>query len=75
MMFFFSCRSSGKSSGSNSIEDPKEYDNVGYSGFRKQNVYGAGPTVEDLPSKPNLGTFGKSVDNAAFENEASSTPL
>jgi hypothetical protein len=31
--------------------------------------------VEDLPSKPNLGTFGKSVDNAAFENEASSTPL
>lgn len=74
--FFRSSSSSGNSSRPSSVEDPKEYDNVGFSSYSKQNVYSAGPIVEDPPSaRPNLGSFGKYEDNTAFEKDGSSTQL
>ena len=74
---FRSSSSSGKSSRPSSIEDPKDYDNVGFSSYSKQNVYSAGPMVGDPPAaaQPSLGTFGKYEDNKAFEKDASSTQL
>lgn len=74
--FCRSSSSSGNSSRPSSVEDPKEYDNVGFSSYSKQNVYSAGPIVEDPQSaRPNLGSFGKYEDNTAFEKDASSTQL
>lgn len=73
--FFRSSSSSGNSSRPSSVEDPKEYDNVGFS-YSKQNVYSAGPIVENPPSaQPNLGSFGKYEDSTAIGKDASSTQL